>query len=635
MSTPHEPQWKFRPMQAGEMNIDPFEGEFFSTEALENVTDALVRETIQNSLDARLGTEPVRVRFRFSGPNERLSQEAARKYFAGLNPHLLAAAELQMDIALADGTVDFLAIEDYGTRGLQGDPAQQEDAELNASTAKNDFYYFWRNIGRSVKSQTDLGRWGLGKTVFQGASRVKAFFGLTVQAGAENEALLLGQSVLRIHKVGAQRHCPYGYFGRFDEYFALPVSESAFIERFCADFRAERLGQPGLSVVIPFPDSEIEPDAVLSSVLRHYFFPILAGRLIVEIAEYNRARTLASGTLLEVVRTAALEPKLGPLLALSRWGLDRGADEAIRLEAPSANHAPNWRTNHPALPGHEALRDRFNDGKRLSFQVPVWVKPTDGTPTLSKFNVYVERADALTTSAEHFVRDGITIAGVRSGLQTGVRAIVSVTDDALSQLLGDAENPAHTEWQERSPKFRGRYQHGPTTLRFVKNAPKELVALLTRPAEGIDKSLLHQLFPMDFPTADSIKSVPSKDPGKGESETSDVEANGKGQHFQIQKISGGFRIRQSPSAKEPPSAFALALAYEVRRGNPFRQYQPPDFELDKLPIRIATHHAEVMTRRANLLTVRLTHSDFTITVTGFDPHRDIRVKLLPPKEVDA
>ena len=47
-------EWRFRRMLPGEMNIDPIESEFFSTEALDSMSDALVRESIQNSLDAGL-----------------------------------------------------------------------------------------------------------------------------------------------------------------------------------------------------------------------------------------------------------------------------------------------------------------------------------------------------------------------------------------------------------------------------------------------------------------------------------------------------------------------------------------------------------------------------------------------------
>ncbi|MBE9544772.1 MAG: hypothetical protein IMF02_09795, partial [Proteobacteria bacterium] len=59
------PQWRFREMRPGEINVDPIEGEFFTTEAIGSITDALVRESIQNSLDAAQGNEPVTVRFSF------------------------------------------------------------------------------------------------------------------------------------------------------------------------------------------------------------------------------------------------------------------------------------------------------------------------------------------------------------------------------------------------------------------------------------------------------------------------------------------------------------------------------------------------------------------------------------------
>jgi hypothetical protein len=53
--------WHFRPLEVGETTREPIQGEFFSTEAIRNPTEALVREGIQNSLDA--GTEsPIKVR---------------------------------------------------------------------------------------------------------------------------------------------------------------------------------------------------------------------------------------------------------------------------------------------------------------------------------------------------------------------------------------------------------------------------------------------------------------------------------------------------------------------------------------------------------------------------------------------
>lgn len=66
-----QPEWKFRIPQESEVNQDPIEGEFFTTQDVGDFSDALVRESIQNSLDAKLEKnnpiQVVTVRFYFSG----------------------------------------------------------------------------------------------------------------------------------------------------------------------------------------------------------------------------------------------------------------------------------------------------------------------------------------------------------------------------------------------------------------------------------------------------------------------------------------------------------------------------------------------------------------------------------------
>jgi hypothetical protein len=76
----------------------------------------------------------------------------------------------------------------------------------------------------------------------------------------------------------------------------------------------------------------------------------------------------------------------------------------------------------------------------------------------------------------------------------------------------------------------------------------------------------------------------------------------------------------------PPRA-AVQIAYEVRRGNPFTQYQLPDFELDKPPIIVEAEHVEITRRVGNLLVLEIHKPVFRVTVQGFDLHRDIRVKV--------
>jgi hypothetical protein len=625
--------WQFRRMQAGEMNIDPIEAEFFSTDALGSLTDALVREAIQNSLDARQRQSAARIRITFPAPERLLKGDRRDYYLAGLKPHLTADRSGLVQPPSPDEPLSFLVFEDFGTRGLQGDPAQSEDEEIGASSIRNDFYYFWRNIGRSRKQSSELGRWGLGKTVFPASSRINSFFALTVRQ-EDGRRLLMGQSVLRIHKLEGVRYYPYGYFGRFQNEFALPIDAETILDEFCSAFAISRTAEPGLSVVIPYPDSELEPATMLPSIVHHYFVPILAGDLIVELVHDGKHEVLDAVSLQRLLGKASWDEghQLQQLAELAHWGLRVSDDQRVRLTPQSAANAPRWSDDGLSESAVESLRERFNRGERIALNVPVWVKPVREAEALGSFDVYMERDDRLTSGEEHFVREGITVAGVRSGVQAGVRAIVFVRDRALSALLGDSENPAHTEWQERSIHFKERYRHGPFTLRYVKSAPREIVRMLTRPAAGRDFRLLQHIFSREIPTEESVRqhtrSLDRRAGSDGKSEPGAADIVGSDHFFYLQKLQGGFRVIGANDGSAMPPYAGIQVAYEVRRGNPFSLYQPLDFEIDKPPISVEAHGAHIVRLLRNLAVLRIANADFRLTVRGFDARRDVRVKVV-------
>lgn len=61
------PTWNFREQIPGEMLVDPIQEEFFTTDIIGGLSEALIRECIQNSLDAKSTSseDPVRVRIGF------------------------------------------------------------------------------------------------------------------------------------------------------------------------------------------------------------------------------------------------------------------------------------------------------------------------------------------------------------------------------------------------------------------------------------------------------------------------------------------------------------------------------------------------------------------------------------------
>src|SRR5260370_15565265 len=135
------PLWTFRERARAEINVDPVHDEFFKAQDL---ADALVRESVQNSLDARRGRSTVRVRFRLRVGDDALAPEVAVPYFRDLHAHIAAVAREDASLTLPreDDPVPLLIIEDSGTRGLTGDPAADPDLDATAGE-KNDFYYFW------------------------------------------------------------------------------------------------------------------------------------------------------------------------------------------------------------------------------------------------------------------------------------------------------------------------------------------------------------------------------------------------------------------------------------------------------------------------------------------------------------
>lgn len=626
-------------MHPGEMNIDPIEAEFFSTEALGSLADALVREAIQNSLDARRPGEKLVLRIYFPRPDDYLTGERRDGYLTGLSEHLRASRSgLSLDaLPEAAEPLSFLTIEDFGTRGLQGDPAQSEDLEIeDPGATRNDFFFFWRNVGRSRKHAAELGRWGLGKTVFQAASRINSFFALTVRAD-DSRRLLLGQSVLKIHRHEGRRFYPYGYYGQFDGDFALPLDDAAALERFARDFGLSRAESPGLSVVLPYPDPDITPANVVDAVLRHYFVPMLSGDLSVDVEHAAGTERLDAETSRQLFSAASSSSTLAlqGVCELARWSIAYPLEQHARLSPPAEASAPRW--DDDSLPAHvfQRLRERFDQGRPIAVTAPVWVKPIGGRNILSEFHVFLQRDERIERSDEHFVRDGITVTGVRTSLPRGIRLIVSIRDRALSTLVGDSENPAHTEWQERSLKFKGRYHHGPFTLRYIKNVPRELVRLLTRPSAGRDFALLQQIFSLDVPTEAEV-SARTGDVGKAgtgeEAGEGEIATVGRERSITLQKLRGGFRVKGLSSDGQRPKRAVVLAAYEVRRGNPFRQYHRLDFDLARAPIEMKGRHVRVSLCRDNCLVLEPVQGDFELTVRGFDPHRDLRVRVSPVAE---
>jgi len=147
--------WHFKRRERSDEVADPIQGEFFDDvadpeERRRGPAASLVREAIQNSLDARVGSDAVHVRFYLSAI-QGMAAEHARNWFAGLWPHLRARRSGLRNVQPEPQACRFIVIEDFKTSGLEGDPRRGTTPEENE---RDDFFAFFRTSASPCSATT-------------------------------------------------------------------------------------------------------------------------------------------------------------------------------------------------------------------------------------------------------------------------------------------------------------------------------------------------------------------------------------------------------------------------------------------------------------------------------------------------
>jgi len=288
-----------------------------------------------------------------------------------------------------------------------------------------------------------------------------------------------------------------------------------------------------------------------------------------------------------------------------------------------------------------SVRNAFQEHGRVAVRIPLNVEPTGGSARATHFDAFIERAEGSAQKRPMFIRDGIVISDVRTRQIRDVHAIVTINDAPLTALLGDAENPAHTEWSEESSHFKGKYKNGSATLRLLRNAVSDLCQMLTESTDDKDPVLLLDVFslgsaqgqaglPVNFP-AMSSKSAPSN-LLRLKALSSQPR---KSKPFQLTSRKGGFRVAGCADRQLELQALDVFVAYDRRGGSPLRKYTATDFRLDHQPVTIKAHNAIVQIIEGNHLVIYPQKSDYDVVVTGFDVNRDLFVQTKQSPQVDG
>jgi hypothetical protein len=160
----------------------------------------------------------------------------------------------------------------------------------------------------------------------------------------------------------------------------VPVDDAAVLDAFARDFCLTRGIQPGLSLVVPYPDPELTPDAIVPSIVRHYFLPIIRRDLEVEVVRDGTSIQLNGSTLSRFLQDVPWDDRerFQRLVDLVKWGLAIARSDHAGIAEPSESNAPRWTDHSIGADEVARLKERLNSSQRIALTVPVWVKSVAG-----------------------------------------------------------------------------------------------------------------------------------------------------------------------------------------------------------------------------------------------------------------
>jgi len=487
-------------MRAGEKRVDPTHPEHL---APRGVYEPLVREAIQNSLDATVKGKPTQVKLCLG----ELDPQKCTWLFESLRPHLAAVSKtLPEGVPLPTSPVRYLAVEDYNTRGLVGDPRPTETAHEDPD---NYFFRFWHSVGQSSGESKRRGSWGVGKVVFSNASDIRTFFGLTRRAG-DDQPLLMGESVLSIHSLPGGRDV-FAWYGQFashekldGELLPLPICNAEVVDQFTRMFDAER-SSPGLSIVIPYIRQEVTIDLLAASAIDQYLLPIVAGRLEVTLQSAGKEISLTSHSIEAAIEQIAdsqrrhfPKDELISLVKLARWHVGRSEVDYVHL--PVVLMDQDYRLDKEKLSDSSTA---FFDGKPIAVTMPVQVLPKGSPPVEEVVRVVLQRDENLKKGNVRHLRSGIELSTLRDYGGPNVRGFLIVGSDnadqgQLDKLLQASEGPAHLTWAQSGNglvRAKAGFENPGKTIGFLKNATKRIIEHLSDPSDERDFRTLAPFFP--------------------------------------------------------------------------------------------------------------------------------------------
>jgi len=599
---------------------------------------ALVRESIQNSLDAGISEdEAVEIKFTLNN----LSKDKLKKYLDGEN-HDLEKHLNSCGISIPSKSIRCLTIEDFNTEGLTG-PIDNMEYDDDDNPVSGNFIGFWWSEGLSDKRKGSGGSHGVGKITLSTSSNLNTFFAYTVRKD-EPKKLLIGYSQLKYHSFDRHQFKGYARYGRMDNNEQIwpydEIKNSKIIEKAQHDFNLQRTNESGLSVIIPGIDDEIDFKAIVCSVAKEFYVPLMKGQLKVEVSDLTKHLQVDAENIISIA-----DKYLDDIRDIE---LIKSAQEMLKL-LDSKMFYPKHDIDLGKVRGREILPEDFTEedlktmqnyysyGKMVGATIPVKVRiqnEKSGIEELksSRFHIFIQNNEDLKLKrSTNYIRDKLLINNEGTGtVKPFSVAFLYINETELSDFLKYAEDPGHERWVYKTLYDNGNIDtENDTPLRLIKSSISDFYNVLAGVGEDqIVDNVLPEIFNVPEKKAGGKKGFTSPDPDP-DPKTKSLSP------FVISKLNGGFKIRQSNDIRQLldeelitiPFVITIETGYYKITGGGVTKYNALDFDLsDKDQFEVIHENTKSVSRIENKLVVEVTDNNFSVTVTGFDENRDLEIK---------
>jgi hypothetical protein len=612
--------WQFRQLNPNETSgTSPAEDNFSQEERAD--FDILVRECIQNPIDARNADQPVEVRFSWkliSRNSQFLSDLITPEFTKQLN-----AASI--NIALPND-IPVLIIEDSGTTGLCG-----TFTDSNVEGNSENWNAFWFREGEGAKPTKANGGAGQGKLTMYLASKLRTVVAITNRS-QDDKCLIFGSTRFRRnYTVASKRYARDARWCNTDNpaLLAMPIQDSSLASKYENELGINRTDKYGTSFIIPIPADDINPTNVVKAVINEFYLPILRGNIKV----YVQDTEISQQTITQI------GDELGETLRISssfRHFLDvigmKGTTADVHLDFSDA-----WIKDSKILDEHivsgglAATRTAFENGDIVVGKFPIAVTPVNGIKQLGLFKVFLQLAEGDGPSTELYIRQDLSIdkeRWLRSRLMPA-RALTLIDDDNLSRFLAAAEEPTHREWNGARPKLSLNYRNPSVTLRAVRHAANRFLELLAPPPSK-DNVALSVFFPDFSNLAGSPQPKPKIDnKGKDEAPLPPKIPKGKARKIELIAEDDGALVRSviDDEAHFTPVRCTIEFAYATEMGESFTQWDAADFYLAEKENLGEVKQIDELDIRENYVTFKLISPESSIRIKGFDKERQLEMRL--------